>query len=183
MKPMKDQSMPTNVNKHASLTLLLLLWVPELYALDIPLTLGLSTGQEIQFKPPPMGQARATSLTFSPGYHLSDSLRLEVGFSYIQDTYRRGKVDAEIRPSLRLQLPGYSYYGRFNLGFVHLIDGEKGEGRPSIGVALGQKVTVANVPFHFEIGVNPRTEKTKKDKFRLFWITEFRFGFSYNLKD
>ena len=172
-----------NISVNAALTLALLLWAPHVLALDVPLTLGMSAGQELQFKPPPTGQARATSLTFSPGYQLTEALRCELGLSYIQDTYRRGKVDAEIRPSLRLQLPGYSYYGRFNLGFTHLLDAEKGEGTPSIGVALGQRVTVAGIPFHFEIGVNPRTELTRKKKLRLFWITEFRAGFSYNLKE
>jgi len=174
---------PLKMQSHHIVMIALLVWAPNSFALDIPITLGMSVGQEIQFKPPPVGQARGTSLTFSPGYQLTQALRFEMGMSYIQDTYRRGKVDAEIRPSLQLQIPGYNYYGRFNLGFVHLIDGEKGERRPAIGLALGQKVTVSSVPFHFEIGINPRTEKTKKDKFRLFWITEFRFGFSYNLKE
>ena len=161
---------------------ILLLWGNTVQAFDIPITLGLSAGQEFQFKPPPVGQARGTSLMFSPGYQLTDSLRIETGFSYLQDTYRRGKVDVEIRPNLMIQLPGYSYYGRFNLGFVHLVQGEKGERRPSTGVSLGQQLTLAGVPFYYELGINPQTEKTKKGKFRLFWISELRVGFSYNLQ-
>ena len=152
-------------------------------ALDIPLTLGFSVGQEAQFKPPPVGQARATSLMMSPGYKVSDNVRIDLGISYIQDTYRRGKVDFEIRPNLMVSLPGYSYYGRINLGFVHLLDGETGEKRPSIGVALGRTLTIAKLPFFAEMALNPRTEKTKKDKFRLFWIAEARVGFTFDLQD
>jgi len=42
----------------------------------------------------------------SPGYKISDSIRVDLGFSYIQDTYRRGKVDFEFRPNIMVKLPG-----------------------------------------------------------------------------
>jgi len=69
------------------------------------------------------------------------------------------------------------------LGFVHLLEGESGEKRPSIGIALGRILTIGDLPFHAQIGLNPRTELTKKEKFRLFWIIEARFGFTFDLQD
>ena len=163
------------------LALTICLASPKLHAIDLPLTLAFSIGQEMQFKPPPAGQARASSLMISPGYSISDNTRIELGIAYSQDAYRSGEIDLEIRPNLLFWIPGYSYYGRLNLGFVHLLAGEEGEKRPAIGAALGRTIKIGNQPFHGEIGVNPRREKTKKGKFRLFWIAEIRAGLTFDL--
>lgn len=166
---------------YAWVVFFILLVSPKSYAEGMPLTLGFSIGQEMQFKPPPMGQARATSLMISPGYHFSDNLRLEFGVSYTQDAYRSGQIDLEVRPNLMVRLPGYSYYGRLNLGFVHILNGDKGEKNPSIGAALGRIIQISTIPFHAEIALNPRTEKTLKGKLRLFWIAEARLGVTFDL--
>ena len=114
--------------KLGSLIIILSFALPSV-ALAGATTLGISLGQEFQFKPPPQGQARGTSLMISPGMMLGDIFRAELGINYMVDTYRRGKSDLEIRPCLAVQPKGIDWYARIHMGFPHLIDGEKGEKR------------------------------------------------------
>ena len=172
--------------KLGSLIIILSFALPSV-ALAGATTLGISLGQEFQFKPPPQGQARGSSLMISPGMMLGDIFRAELGINYMVDTYRRGKSDLEIRPCLAVQPKGIDWYARIHMGFPHLIDGEKGEKRPSIGGSLGRTITLGGVQFFAEAGANPRTELTMTErqdpdgekKFRLFWILEGRAGITY----
>jgi|TARA_B100001964_G_C14119635_1_gene547716 hypothetical protein len=172
--------------KLCSLIIIALLWIPST-ALAGATTLGISLGQEFQFKPPPQGQARGTSLMISPGMILGEIFRAELGINYMVDTYRRGKSDLEIRPCLAVQPRGIDWYARIHMGLPHLLDGEKGESRPSIGGAVGRTISFGGVQFFAEVGANPRTELTMTErrdpdgekKFRLFWILEGRAGITY----
>ena len=156
-------------------------------ALAGPTTIAISLGQEYQFKPPPQGQARGTSLMISPGMMLGDVFRAELGINYMVDTYRRGKSDLEIRPCLAIQPRGINWYARMHLGFPHLLDGQSGEKRPSLGGSVGRTMRFGGVQFFAEVGANPRTELTMTErldpdgekKFRLFWILEGRAGITY----
>ncbi len=157
---------------------------PVAYAGD--LTLAMSLGQEIQFKPPPSGQARATSLMISPGYQLDKMFRVELGINYMIDAMRRGKTDLQIRPTMTAEFfPGW--YARLHLGVAHLLDEDAGEQRLSVGGSMGRIVKMGGVPFFGELGITPRTEMTMSErtnpdgekKYRLFWIAEVRVGATY----
>ena len=150
------------------------------------MTLAMSLGQEFQFKPPPVGQARATSLMIAPGYQLDKMFRVEFGINYMIDAMRRGKTDLQIRPSMTAEFfPGW--YGRVHLGIAHLLDNDDGEKRLSVGGSFGRILKLSGVPFFVEIGLTPRTEMTMTErlepdgekKYRLFWIAEMRIGATY----
>ena len=150
------------------------------------LTLAMSLGQEVQFKPPPVGQARATSLMISPGYQLNKMFRVELGINYMIDAMRRGKTDLQIRPNMTAEFfPGW--YARVHLGIAHLLDEDAGEQRLSVGGSVGRTVNMGGVPFFGEVGLTPRTEMTMSErtnpdglqKYRLFWIAEVRVGATY----
>ena len=150
------------------------------------LTLAMSLGQEIQFKPPPVGQARATSLMISPGYQLDKMFRVELGINYMIDAMRRGKTDLQIRPTMTAEFfPGW--YARVHLAVAHLLDEDAGEQRLSVGGSFGRIMKMGGVPFFGEIGLTPRTELTMSErtnpdnvqKYRLFWIAEVRIGATY----
>lgn len=156
------------------------------YAQAGDLTLAMSLGQEFQFKPPPVGQARATSLMIAPGYQLDKMFRVELGINYMIDAMRRGKTDLQIRPIMTAEFyPGW--YARLHMGIAHLLDEDAGEQRLSVGGSLGRIVNLGKVPFFAELGITPRTEMTMTErlnpdgdkKYRLFWITEIRIGATY----
>ena len=169
-----------------SLTMFLMIsfLTPVAYAGDI--TLAMSLGQELQFKPPPVGQARATSLMISPGYQLDKMFRVELGINYMIDAMRRGKTDLQIRPTMTAEFfPGW--YARLHLGVAHLLDEDAGEQRLSVGGSVGRIIKMGGVPFFGEVGITPRTEMTMSErtnpdgeqKYRLFWIAEVRVGATY----
>ena len=157
---------------------------PAVHAGD--LTLAMSLGQELQFKPPPVGQARATSLMISPGYQLDKMFRVELGINYMIDAMRRGKTDLQIRPTMTAEFfPGW--FARLHLGIAHLLDEDAGEQRLSVGGSVGRIINMRGVPFFAELGLVPRTEMTMTErtnpdglqKYRLFWIAEVRVGATY----
>jgi len=169
-----------------SLAMFLIISFVSPYAQAGDMTLAMSLGQEFQFKPPPVGQARATSLMIAPGYQLNKMFRVEFGINYMIDAMRRGKTDLQIRPNMTAEFfPGW--YARLHMGIAHLLDADAGEQRLSVGGSLGRIVKLGSIPFFAELGLTPRTEMTMTEraepdgdqKYRLFWITEIRVGATY----